>query len=72
MPALASRVPDLPPTRATDADTERFLLFGQSLACWRWRGDRPVVVVLDDLQWADKASLLLLRHLARPTRRSVS
>ena len=24
---------------------------------------QPVVVVLDDLQWADKASLQLLRHL---------
>ena len=26
-PALASRIPDLPPSKATDADTERFLLF---------------------------------------------
>ena len=27
VPALASRIPDLPPSKATDADTERFLLF---------------------------------------------
>ena len=27
VPALASRIPDLPASRATDADTERFLLF---------------------------------------------
>ena len=27
VPALASRIPDLPPSKATDTDTERFLLF---------------------------------------------
>ena len=27
VPALASRIPELPPSKATDSDTERFLLF---------------------------------------------
>ena len=27
--------------------------------------DRPLLIVLDDLQWADPASLLLVRHLVR-------
>ena len=65
VPALASRVRDLPPTKATDADTERFLLFGAVAGLLATIGaDHPVVIVLDDLQWADKGSLLLLRHLA--------
>ncbi len=58
--------PDLPPSKATDADTERFLLFAAVvglLAAW-CPSQQPVVLVLDDLQWADKGSLQLLRHLA--------
>lgn len=31
-------------------------------------GDRPVALLLDDLHWADEASLALLQHLARHTR----
>lgn len=30
--------------------------------------DRPILVVLDDMHWADEASLLLLRHLVRGLR----
>ena len=64
-PALASRIPDLPPSKATDADTERFLLFAAVVGLLaQVSEDQSVVVVLDDLQWADRASLLLLRHIA--------
>ena len=65
VPALADRIPGLPPSKATDPDTERYLLFaavvGLLAALSR---SRPVVLVLDDLQWADQGSLLMLRHLA--------
>ena len=62
---LNSRIPDLPPSKATDADTERFLLFAAVVGLVTVISDhQPVVLVLDDLQWADKGSLLLLRHLA--------
>lgn len=64
-PALASRIPHLPASKATDADTERFLLFAAAVGLLgQVSQDQLVVVVLDDLQWADKASLLLLRHIA--------
>ena len=65
VPALASRIPDLPPSKATDSDTERFLLFAAAVGLLASvSANQPVVLVLDDLQWADTGSLLLLRHLA--------
>ncbi len=65
VPSLANRIPDLPPSRATDSDTERFLLFDAVVGLLSSVGvDQPVVLVLDDLQWADRGSLLVLRHLA--------
>ena len=64
VPTLARRIRDLPSSRATDSDSERYLLF--SAACGLLSmasSDQPVVLVLDDLQWADTGSLLLLRHV---------
>jgi len=64
VPSLATRVPDLPPSRATDTDTERFLLFAAVVGVLAELSRlQPVVLVLDDLQWADKASMLLFRHV---------
>ncbi len=64
VPALASRMPGLPPSKATDGDTERYLLFAAVVGLLGMVSEhQPVVLVLDDLQWADKASLQLLRHL---------
>ncbi len=64
LPGLRARVPSLPPARSTDPDTERYLLWGAVLGLVREASERvPLVVILDDLQWADKQSVLLLRHL---------
>ena len=71
---MNSRIPDLPPSKATDSDTERFLLFAAVVGLLATVAeDQPVILVLDDLQWADKGSLLLLRHLASadPTMRVI-
>ena len=64
VPALATRIPDLPPSRATDSDTERYLLFAAVVGLLSQASEhQPIVLVLDDLQWADAGSLELLGHL---------
>ena len=64
VPALASRIPGLPPSKATDTDTERYLLFAAVLGLLATVSEQQtVILILDDLQWADKGSLLLLRHV---------
>jgi class 3 adenylate cyclase/tetratricopeptide (TPR) repeat protein len=65
VPALVRRIPDLPPSKATDSDSERYLLFAAVVGLLATVSEhQPLVLVLEDLQWADKGSLLLLRHLA--------
>jgi DNA-binding SARP family transcriptional activator/tetratricopeptide (TPR) repeat protein len=66
IPDLGRTVPSLePPTRA-DPGTERYLLFDAVVGCLQaLSSDAPVLLVLDDLHWAEKPTLLLLRHLVR-------
>lgn len=63
---LATFVRDLGPPVETSADPERHRLLLLDVAV-RWietlAVDRQVLVVLDDLQWADESSLDLLDHL---------
>jgi class 3 adenylate cyclase len=64
VPQLAARVGVEVPVGG-DGNSERFVLFGcvtDLLA--RASVERPVLVVLDDLHWADRASVLLLRQVA--------
>jgi class 3 adenylate cyclase len=65
VPEMRARIPDLAPSKATDRDSERFLLFAAATGILRAISrDDTVVLVLDDLQWADSGSLALFRHLA--------
>ena len=63
-PTLAGRIPGLPPSRATDSDSERYLLFAAVVGLLsQVSRDEAVILVFDDLQWADRGSLQLLSHL---------
>jgi class 3 adenylate cyclase len=65
VPELAS-VADLPTPLSSDPETERYRLF-DAVAAWfsALSSTAPVLLVLDDLQWAAKPTLLLLRHVLR-------
>ena len=66
VPEIAELIPDLPEPLSGDPEGARSRLFEAvcSLLCQAAQ-DRPVVLVLDDLHWADQPTLLLLKYLAR-------
>jgi class 3 adenylate cyclase/tetratricopeptide (TPR) repeat protein len=65
IPEIAEKL-DIEPGKVGETEEARFRLFDSVttllLAAAR---DRPLVIVLDDLHWADEPSLLLLRFAAR-------
>ena len=66
VPALAQRFPELPRPMAGDAEAERFRLFDAMSAFVSSVADEAsLVLVFEDVHWADRPTLLLLRHLAR-------
>jgi DNA-binding SARP family transcriptional activator/tetratricopeptide (TPR) repeat protein len=68
IPELRRRAPDLPPPPVDEPETERYRLFEAVVGLLtELSRAAPVLLVLDDLQWADRPTLLLLRHLARAT-----
>jgi transcriptional regulator with XRE-family HTH domain/tetratricopeptide (TPR) repeat protein len=65
LPALEERAGPLPSPTVAEAGTEQRLLFeamGELLAHWA-----PLLLVIDDLHWADDATLALLTYLVRST-----
>ena len=66
VPEVRDALPDLPAAAGLESEQARFRLF-DSVALFLKSAARrqPLLVVLEDLHWADKPSLLLLEHLSR-------
>jgi class 3 adenylate cyclase/tetratricopeptide (TPR) repeat protein len=66
VPELAKALPGLRPPPAVDPELARFRLF-DAVNTFLHGASRSngLVIILDDLQWADKGSLLLLQFVAR-------
>ena len=66
VPELRGRIPDLPPAPAGDPEGQRYRLFEAIAALLAVASQaRPMLLIFDDLHWADKPTLLLLRHVIR-------
>ena len=66
IPEVRNQLPDLEPPPALDPNQARFRLFDSIAALFKSASQaQPLMLVLEDLHWADQASLLLLEFLAR-------
>ena len=69
VPALAKRLPDVQGAHSADPDSERARLFSAVVSLLALASSTSgLLLVLDDLHWADKATLQLLRHIASSTK----
>lgn len=66
VPEITASLPGLPEPLRSDPETERYRLF-DAVAAWLAgvSAEAPVLLVLDDLHWAARPTLLLLRHVVR-------
>jgi tetratricopeptide (TPR) repeat protein len=65
VPALLTRLPDLPIVQTVDPDTERLRVFTALIGILSAAAEEGgLLLVVDDVQWADRASLQLLRYIA--------
>jgi class 3 adenylate cyclase len=64
LPEVREHIGDVPDAVVSDAETERYLFYSAVVALVTAASDAsPVMVVIDDLQWLDRPSALLLRHV---------
>lgn len=66
IPDVREQMPDLPVPAGLESEEARFRFFDSVTRFLKNSARRqPLVLILDDLHWADKPSLLLLQFLAR-------
>ncbi len=65
LPELRDRYPDLPVPSTDEALGHNRLFEATARLIQLWAARRPLVLLLDDMQWADTATLDLLLYLAR-------
>ncbi len=63
---VRTRLPELPHSPPEEPETERYRLL-EAVTSFLVNASKanPLLLILDDIHWADKPSLLLLQHLAR-------
>ena len=71
IPELAERAPDFPPLPTEESEGARYRLFeAMTSLLARAAQLQPVVLLLDDLHWADKQTARLLKHIVRSGRKA--
>jgi DNA-binding SARP family transcriptional activator/tetratricopeptide (TPR) repeat protein len=66
VPEIGRRLPEYQSAPAGDPETDRYRLFEAVVTLLGAIADtEPLLLVLDDLHWADRTTLQLLRHLVR-------
>jgi predicted ATPase len=66
IPNILEKLPDLEPPPALEPEQARFRLFNSVTAFLKnITESQPLMLVLDDLHWADKPSLMLLQFIAK-------
>ncbi len=66
IPEIRTRVAGLPQVPHIDAESERIRLFESLFRCFSGLAQpRPLLLVLEDLHWAQSGSIMLLRSLLR-------
>ena len=72
-PPCAIACPICPPARESDPETERYLMYAAVAGLLEGAGEQePLLLILDDLHWADAPTLSLLRHVVRRGLRDAS